>query len=425
MEKRYQHTVNGQSVLTADLNVLGESSALADDRVFAELFRLAPYDGATISRGVLPYGSGAVVAAAGASGSVSVRPFRALVGSRTAVATDAKKNWRDIRSAIGVGTTTLAQTVALAANATGNPRWDLVYAAVAVDANSASITRKVKDPTTKAIAGQSLVTTLETVVTLGVVAGTAGASPAFPSLPADSGGTYYISLAHVRIPNGFGASSTVAAKDIDEVAPILPVSTATGASSLRPANQHNVIGGVAISGAGTSTANGALKWSGSSATRPGLYLPPSMSGSESLIIEIDLGNASSANWSHQNADIVDNSRDWRNRFWRWHAHVGSGATNAGKFPGGAATVIGYSSEGTPGFANDADYVAHASGLGSSFDSSGTDAAVAIVSASGPAATQAPSGTSNISTYAMAPATRVRLYVDTATGALLVNMSVVQ
>ena len=45
MEDRYQHSENGRSVLQADLNAIGEASALADDRVFAELLRLLPFNG--------------------------------------------------------------------------------------------------------------------------------------------------------------------------------------------------------------------------------------------------------------------------------------------------------------------------------------------------------------------------------------------
>src|SRR5689334_8947870 len=114
MENRFQHSLNGQSVQQADLNLLGETSALADDRVFAELFRMQPYDGATVRKGVLPFGHSAsanagLVVPNGATGSVLVNPLRAFVGSRTAVATSAKANWRDIRSALAVGSTTLGQ----------------------------------------------------------------------------------------------------------------------------------------------------------------------------------------------------------------------------------------------------------------------------------------------------------------------------
>lgn len=337
MENQYQHTVNGQSVLQADLNAMGETAALADDRVLAELLRTTPYDGTTIARGILPYahdksGTGALVAPNGATGNVKVNPFRAIIGSRTAVATDAKKNWRDIRSAIAVGSTTLHQTASFAANASGNPRWDLVYAAVTVDATTASVTRKVKNPTTKAITGQSLVTQIATTVALGVQAGTAAASPSPPAIPADAGGTYYIPIAYVRIPNGFGASSTVLTTDIGTIAPVLAPSRGSGAKSLRVASTNSNL----------TTA----QWQawGSSGTRPKIFIPSSLSGSETLLINLNLSNASSANWSHQSGGLIDNSRDWRGRLTKFMVSVSqsSGFDESAKELSGGYVVDDYS-----------------------------------------------------------------------------------
>lgn len=315
MEDRFQVAQNGQSVIDTDLELIGEVAAMADDRAFAELFRVTPYDGSTVARGVLPYGhatgsgTAALVAPNGASGSVLVNPFRAVIGSRTAVASDAKKNWRDIRSAIGVGTTTLAQSVAIGANASGNPRWDLVYAAVAVDANGASVTRKVKDPTTLVIASQSVVTTLKTTVTLGVTAGTAAASPDWPAAPADAAGTYYIPLAYVRVPNGFGASSTVLDTDLAVIASTLRLSNTTGGQSLAPANSLYKQGGAAIS-------NARIQAWGSSGTRPHYFMPSTVSGGQSLLIALDLTTGS---LSHADTSIIDDSRDWRGRLCKWVA----------------------------------------------------------------------------------------------------------
>lgn len=316
MENQFQLANNGQSVLKADLDGLGETSGLADDRVLAELFRLTPYDGATVARGILPYGSSATASVGtivpnGASGTVLVEPFRAVVGSRTAVATDAKKNWRDIRSAIGIGTTTLAQTISLAANASGNPRWDLLYAAVSVDGNNASVLRKVKDPTTKVITEQSVVTTLATTVAIGVVAGTPAASPDWPAVPADAGSTYYIVLGYVRVPNGFSAASTVLPTDIADQAPVVSLSHVTGASSLQIANGQYTVGGAQLSAAMVQA------W-GASGTRPRIYLPPSTSGGDELLVAVDL---STGNTSIATGGVVD-SRDWRNRICKWTAGIG-------------------------------------------------------------------------------------------------------
>lgn len=415
MEKRYQHTVNGQSVLEDDLNVLGESSALADDRVFAELLRLAPYDGVTVSRGVLPYATDAFVVPNGASGSVLVNPFRSFIGSRTAVATDGKANLRDVRSTIAVGAAALTQPVSISANASGDPRWDLLYAAVAVDANSASVTRKVKDPTTKVIAGASLVTTLETTVELDLVVGTPGATPAFPTLPTDSGGIYYIAIAYVRVPDGFGAATTVLPQDINEVAPVLSLARAMGVATVRPANQHHVAGGTAISSAGTSTGNGVLAWDGTAGARPGLYMPPSMNGAEQIITILDLADASSANWSHQTGDVVDDSVDWRNRFFRWAAQAADNDTpvpwkqGAGSTPVPAAIV-----SPNPGVAMLGTWCDQI-GLGQSFMNddaiAATHAHVAVLASAG-----------NVPNTVMVAGTIIDLYVDLTTGKLHVKVT---
>ncbi len=334
MENRYQHTLNGQSVLEEDLNLLGETSALADDRVFAELFRMTPYDGSTVRKGVLPSGhdtSGRMplVAGNGATGSVLVNPFRAFIGSRAAVATDAKKNWRDVRSAISIGSTALGQQVSFAANSSGNPRWDLVYASITVDGNAASVTRKKKDPTTKVISAASVVTQLATSAALAVQQGTAAASPTWPAVPADSGGVYRIPIAYVQIPNGFGASSTVTNGQIAAVAPVVRMNVA-GFAGPEPANCHFT------SGSSCLTTAKVQAW-GSSGTKPPIFLPSGMSGGQQLLIYLDLATGSE---THASGAIVD-TRDWRNRFVKWSLVVAApGATvpwlaaSAGTIPAG-------------------------------------------------------------------------------------------
>ncbi len=107
-EPQFQLVDNGQEVQQADFDLLGQTSGLADDRVLAEFLRFPPYTG-TVVKAIYPYGtstsaSAATVSAPGtASGSVLINPFRAIVGSRTAAATDALKSWRDVRSGVLVG----------------------------------------------------------------------------------------------------------------------------------------------------------------------------------------------------------------------------------------------------------------------------------------------------------------------------------
>jgi hypothetical protein len=326
VEKKFQVASNGQQVITTDLNLLGETSALSDDRVFAELLRMTPYNGSTAARGILPYGSAltasaGTVIANGATGSVLVNPFRAFVGSRTAVATNAKENLRDIRSAIAVGTTTLGQSVSLAANASGNPRWDLVYATVAIEADDAGVTRKVKNPTTKVISGATVVITKSNTVTLGVVTGTPGASPSTPSTPADAGSNYVIPLAYVRIPNGFTAASTVTNLDIAHIAPIVAVAPATGGASVRLANNHNKIGLGGVSAAQMQA------WGASTASRPYAFIGSHCgNGAESLLLAVDLTTGSE---THSNGAILDDTRDWRRRVTKYMVTVTSGGSRFG------------------------------------------------------------------------------------------------
>ncbi len=307
MESQFQLEYNGQAVQRQELNVLGETAALADDRVFAELFRLRPWDG-TAARGVLPYAqqesstNGLVQSTFTNNGSIVVYPFRAFIGTRTDETTDARKYWRDIRTAVSVaeGATSMATTLAIGANASGNPRWDLIYARVELDAGT-SVIRKVKDILTKVVSGLSTKPLKGTQLTLNVLAGTPAASPTWPAVPADSGNFYYIPLAYIRVPNGFGASSTVASKDVVLQAPVLGLSRATGASTLRVATtQHDVP--VAVQEI----------W-GASAGRPDYFMPPTMSGGESLLVAINLLSGAT---SHSTGAVID-SRDWRGRLGKY------------------------------------------------------------------------------------------------------------
>lgn len=331
MEQQFKLQYNGQQVIQDDLNLLGETSALADDRVFAELFRMAPFDGTTVRRGILPAGysgshSLALVAPNGASASVVVNPFRSFVGSRATAAVGPVANWRDIRSTLAVGTTGLAQTKSFAPNSSGNPRWDLVYAAVSVDADTATVERKVKDPDTSAITATNVVTRIATTVALGVVQGTAAASPNQPAPPADASGTYYIPLAYVRIPNGFNATSTVLASDIATVAPCISLSRTTGASTLSiPDCAYNL------------TAAQIQAW-GATGTRPARFMPSTLQGAESLFVYLDLTNASSANWSHASTSVID-SRNWRRRFTKWMATTSNGSGLPNWWNGTASNVV--------------------------------------------------------------------------------------
>lgn len=353
MENQRQLTQNGQEIRQSAYNDLGSVAALADDRVLAELLRLAPYSG-SVTRVIFPYASGAsgskgtVEKSGAADGSVKVNPFRAVIGARTAEATDAKKSWRDIRSGIYLGGTTARQgTVTFGANASGNPRWDLIQAVVAVDANGPSENQFVKNPTTEVVTSTSVVPYLQTTVTVSVVAGTPAATPAFPSPTADGGGTYYIPIAYVRIPNGFTAGSTIAATDIAMVAPVAEPSRGGGAPRIIVPDQSYKKDGTIL----TSTNQGA--WGASGAARPECYMNPDMFGGEILPVQINLTGP--ANYSHNamstGADSVIDSRDWRGRMFL--VFVECEESNSALFPQAnaapaAVPIVGGSQQSTTG-----------------------------------------------------------------------------
>lgn len=310
MESQYQVTQNGQEVRDTDLNTLGETSGLADDRTLAKILRLAPYTG-TVKKAILPFAHGTsgdkptVEPTGGANGQVRVNPFTAIIGARTAEATDARKAWRDIRTQDFIAAAgAFAATPSFgAAPGAGTFRWDLVYAAVAVDANGATVSRYVKNPTTKVVAAQNIVTTKVTSVTVGVTTGTADANPVFPSAPADGGGTYYIPLAYVRITDAYSGTTTFTEKDIAIVAPVAPIGRGVGALAASVADQQYAVGGTVM-----TTAN-QQAWGGGSYARPPAFVPSEFMGGEMLLVEIDL---KSAGPSHANNSVVD-SRDWRGR----------------------------------------------------------------------------------------------------------------
>ncbi len=330
-EAIYQHQLDGQEVEQEDLNLIARTGGLADDRVLAELLRLTPGDGTNVAKAILPFahqGSNwGTVVPNGATATARVLPFRAIIGSRAAVATNPVDAWRDIRSAVYAATTgmnALGAAVAFAPNTTGAPRWDLVYLAFTPDANGPSRTRYVRDPGTSAVSSPTVVTTLLQQIAVLVAQGTPSATPVPPATPQDGGGTYYIPLAYMRIDGAFNATSTFLPADILSIAPIVSLSRASGGVTLQPANQQFAVGGSALTG------DRVAAWA-TTKTRPSFFLPPDMIGGESRIIALDF---STGNPSHPMVlGVVDDSRDWRNRLFRWT--VFAKATPTGT-PGGFA-----------------------------------------------------------------------------------------
>lgn len=329
MEKQYTHSVNGQGVYQSDLNLMAEDGALADDRVFAELFRIPPNGSA--ARGVIPTaysptGGTDTGIIAPSTGKVKIRPFRAFVASRTAEATDAKECWRGIRSGICVAATALEQDVEIAVlNASGTTaaRWDLVYAILTPDVSTTE-QRKVKSPYTGSTSTQSVAVAKTTTVTVAIMPGSADGS-----LPVITGGAgWSIPLAYIRVPANFTSSVVLTAANIWDVAPIISISEAVGASSCRPASincerKSGKIGNEDFSLDPTDDF-------------PRMYLAPTMVGAQQRIMALDFSKVASG-------DVVDSSMDWRNRVFQVELIVG-----LGKFPwskdrsggGGTAVVFG-------------------------------------------------------------------------------------
>jgi hypothetical protein len=322
LESTFQLALDGQAVQKSDLDTLGETAGLADDRVLASLFALAPLSGSTVSRGILPLTSSPLIAPNGATGSVKVNAFRAFVGSRTAEASDARENLRGIRSGLSVaaGASAIAATVVLGPNASGQPRWDLVYATVTPDAPSSTVTRKVTSTVDGAITSQPVAPFKVTTVTLAVAAGTPSATPDWPALPADPAGAYRIPLGYVLVPDAFDATDTVNAPDIAITAPVLAVSDSTGACATEPANT-------------TTALTAAEQHAWAAGFRPARYMPSTMTGGSSLIVPIDLTTGAV---SHASGAVVD-SRDWRNRVFQAAVSVSAGTAKFAWVPGGAAS----------------------------------------------------------------------------------------
>lgn len=367
MEREFQMalaTSDGQEVQQQDINTWSATAGLADDHVLAEFLRLAPYDGTRVYKAIIPNGyrntTGVphVGTVSPGTGVLTISPFRMVVGSRNAVNgapndnatypnpsgdSDALANWRDIRSGVYVGgATSLMGTVTPANNGGGTARWDLVYAELSVDTAQNNVTRRVKNPTTGVLTSPSVPQYLLSPVTVGIVTGTPGATPALPALPADGAGNYYVALAYVAIQPGFTGgvtsfvtqairSTTICGSDgtganpVPTAARFAPQHTAL---KVRPANGNND---------GNNSGTGSIPTYNDSSNgfqyfapnvRPISWCPPDWCGGDDVFVQLDLLNASAANWSHVNGGVVDNSTDWRARIFDVRVQVTPGpATN--------------------------------------------------------------------------------------------------
>lgn len=416
METKYQVQENGQEVRTTDIASMSTNAARADDRVLWELFRLVPYNSGGPTKYVWTYGADTWAAQNGdnstalvhpdpAAGRLRVRAFRAAVSS-----TDLSSNIervRGIRSGYLLpGTTSGWTTQSLSANASGDPRWTLLYAALTPDTNGDTATVVKQDVSSGTISAVSVVLNTKTTVTLGTVDGTAAASPTYPAIPADAAGVYYIPLAYILIPAGFSVATILDPEAIYEVAPVITLNTATGGASVRPANQQWAEGGtVDVNQSGSDAA--------ASTFRPGAYLPSTMVGEEvrRILIQNHL-----APLSHADGDVVDDSCDWRFRFFEWSAFAKTGNTAAAGFASDRRTT---GTSPVPSAWNSEYGVSTIMGMGQSFvDDTGVGAVFAVADGNGVAAILK-GGTSGAS--AIGGATDIiMLYVRNTDGALIVK-----
>lgn len=345
-----QLTRDGQAVQQSDFNAVFREAALADDAVLAELLRLAPYGNGSnpVARAIIPFavsgafGLGPTVGPSAFDGSVRVMPFRAVLGTRSSIAgSSALATWTDIRSrvyAVADTTSQLGHAQAFNPNVGSTPRWDVVYCRFDVDQNGPTVNRNVRAPGSLATdppVSTPVVVNLTQTLTIGVAAGTAAASPVFPAIPTDnpSAGTFYIALAAVRIPPGFGSTSFVTQEQICMLAPCVPLSAAFGAvTSGVPSGLSSGIS-VAIQ----------QQW-GASGVRPSSMVPCTKNGAVRMRFPID---ATTASPLIADGGVLDNSIDWRKRDFtvRCSTKVGAtqfawqlGATSGALPQAGASTV---------------------------------------------------------------------------------------
>lgn len=411
MEPQFKLDNNGQQVQQGDFNTLGRVSALSGDVALQEVLCLTPALSAlgTVRKAIVPIWNGrgttlpgmpGLAIGNGGTGKIRIYPFLAVVGSRNDAATNLQA-WKDIRSQVFTTETSLGALYtdyAIASNASGNPRWDLVYVTMSVDTDDATETRYVKPPTSSVATATAVAVTKSTKLTLNTVQGTPGASPAKPSLPADSGSNYNIPLVYVRVLNGFTGTTAVSIDDIQEAPSVVALSDRPGVATCAPAS---------------GTYDPALPmlatrspWA-ASGNRPRAYMPPSMQGKVERIVPIDL---SAVPVSAADGDIVDDTIDWRHRVFKWTMQMRSSRDLAWANIATTSFVV-------PNAGNDTNTFV---GMGQSFtiDNSGIIARGSIVTSLGGTSTSF----SNNTTTDLGSTDMFGLYVDQDTGELKVLIS---
>lgn len=326
MEAKRVLSIDGQEITQDDFNGNADAAAKATDRTLAELFRPAPNDtggGAQTAKGIIPfafYGSpivdadfGIVAPTGSADGSVFIPPFRALIGSIDSSTPDA--NWRAARSAVFTGTDATKKPFARQrlANTSANNRWDLIWAKLKLDFNNLSDSRFQRDGSTEVISTITPVVERIDQVTIGVTQGSEAATPTRPALPADAGADHYIPLGYVLLVHPHTGTTTLLSRQIQEVAPTLPLSRATGATTIQPAKSQYDTAGTVVTTTDFSTT-----------ARPNAFLPSTMVGGESRFFAFDW-DATTKSHPTTTVTLVDDTVDWRGRNFIWWMQAVDGA----------------------------------------------------------------------------------------------------
>jgi hypothetical protein len=316
MDRQYQHANDGQEVSQGDVNLLGEVSGLAGDRVHADLVQLRQSSGVGVvgaQKAVMPFHSragssgpfhGILGPSGSADASLRVYPFRAVVGPRTVSTGPSEDRVLDIRSAYHLPPDGSDRTTVTLDPTVGNNRVDLIYAAVTLATPSATVTRYVK-AAGGTVSAQTVSQYVQSTVALFVEKGTEAASPARPSIPSDvPDTTYYVPLAYVWLTHPFTAGSTILDRQIEEVAPV------RGQNPGRTAGAN--AGPIGEAWAAGSALKGADPYSVSK--RPDVYMAPSMSG---LVVRFfGLDQQTDITIPASSTRTLDSTIDWRHRLFK-------------------------------------------------------------------------------------------------------------
>lgn len=368
--------LNGSSASLQSVNKIAAAAARADDFALSELLKLKTFGGGTSDKAILPYEergqSFPLVIPGAAAAPVIVMPFKAVLGTRslanaTPIAPPPAANgdplltlapeqaYRDIRSASFVTNQGLTAgfgykipAAAFVSNAGVHPRWDLVYATFYLDKATTGATVIVKpsvpgssgtagpvsaSPTVVSSVGSPPMATTGPAPAISVVTGIAAVPVLPPPVPADNpaAGIYNFPLALIQIPANFTSDDpslgVITTEQICMVASNGLLAETVGGTISRPCST--------FTGFAAATYQPSSLWGGGS--RPGEVLQSTMVGGIDTWLLINATAAAGAAVLGDTA-ILDNSLDWRNRFFDVRCTSSPSVTFASS-PGAGASYV--------------------------------------------------------------------------------------